>query len=320
MVKENSLAGGVFSMNVRKTVRKNVTGKLVVLMTAVFVFAAPLTGYAAAGDPVSDAIEREAGSAGGSFFESIKDAVSKLDIYKQAKSLMESVMQMLSDFTQGKDVDTDIHIDDPNLQELEDFINGKDAELSGMTGGAAGGSLQLSPLSEAAGKKYAAIPLSEGDVTKIRQILKPYRPDPSVYLSKEYMEQHLRKFEENGCYRIVSEEPDAKQWNSEAEVFVFQGKEVHSILETVTGPEALAEAFGLQKEAFSSGKAFLVRYGHPENLHMPSGNESGVPESAWCPGGITAEGLDQAVISAGLAENCEYKELFAGDGEWKQIQ
>lgn len=30
--------------------------------------------------------------------------------------------------------------------------------------------------------------------------------------------------------------------------------------------------------------------------------------------------LGQAVISAGLAENCEYKELFAGDGEWKQIQ
>lgn len=151
---------------------------------------------------------------------------------------------------------------------------------------------------------------SEADILAIP---KGSRPDPSEYLTPQFISKHLAQFDK-GASRLMSKGNLDKYGigQKDGTSFIAPRHEIDQLLARTKGnPRALEDALGLPKNFFESGGE-LVRVDLPKprdmNLRIPSGNEAGANES-WIPGGKLPEGTSEAVIDAGG--------LKTSDLDWK---
>jgi hypothetical protein len=128
------------------------------------------------------------------------------------------------------------------------------------------------------------------------------RPDPSDYLSPEYIEQHLDKFHE-GVTRFMPDSNLDKYGIAQRDgtSFVMPKSEADALVESTHGdPRAMEKALGLPDGFLDSNKIVRIDIDHPDNydLRIPSGNEAGANDQ-WIPGGKLPDGASEAVIDGG---------------------
>jgi hypothetical protein len=137
---------------------------------------------------------------------------------------------------------------------------------------------------------------------EILAIEKGDRPDPSEYLSPEYIQNHLEKFHE-GAARFMPE-TNLDKWGiaqRDGTSFVMPKSEADALMDATRGdPRALEKALGLPDGFLESKKLVRIDIPRPEefNLRIPSGNEAGANEQ-WIPGGLLPDGASEAVIDGG---------------------
>lgn len=147
-------------------------------------------------------------------------------------------------------------------------------------------------------------PLTEEQTQAILAVAKGERPDPSAYLDKKYMRQHLKKFRDGVSFvmgldsyvmYVVARKFVGREDNS---CFVMPKYVCDDIARIAQGDLAVYEqALGFTPGYFQ-GHGGLVRLDVIEvaDLHVriPSGNEAGA-NSYWLPGGYTSGGVPEAV-------------------------
>jgi RHS repeat-associated protein len=145
------------------------------------------------------------------------------------------------------------------------------------------------------------LPLSQTQIDEIRTIPHGQRPDPSEYLSLEYIQNHLSNFDGGASYLAPKAALDRWGRNPVGRAdgqFVSPSYEVDDLLRRTKGNLVLIEKeLGIPAGAWQ-GKEF-VRIDIPNpgsmNVRMPWGNESGA-NSLWLPGGRLPTGKLEAVI------------------------
>jgi hypothetical protein len=128
------------------------------------------------------------------------------------------------------------------------------------------------------------------------------RPDPSEYLSPEFIQHHLEKFDD-GAARFMPLNNFDKYGLGQVDgtTFVMPKHEADSLSQLfVTDRSALARALGLPEGFFERGKLVRIDIPDPDEvgLRIPSGNEAGANEH-WIPGGFLPDGSSEAVIDGG---------------------
>ncbi|WP_145982344.1 hypothetical protein [Rhodococcus sp. MTM3W5.2] len=135
------------------------------------------------------------------------------------------------------------------------------------------------------------------------------RPDPSEYLSSDYIEHHLAQFDE-GATRFVTENNLEKYGIAQRDgtAFVMPRAEADDLIGASGGdPRALEDALGLPEGFLDSNQLVRVDIADPGelNVRVPSGNEAGAND-LWIPGGKLPNGNLEAVIDAGNINNNQY--------------
>ena len=147
--------------------------------------------------------------------------------------------------------------------------------------------------------------LDDNKINEIVSIPKGSRPDPATYLSVDYIEKHLKQFENGGSFVMTQKQyvrfvdgssyigcPDNSQ-------FIAPKEFMDEINNLANGDiYVFEEMLGFDKGYFSS-EGGLVRFNIKDptklNLRMPSGNEFGANDH-WIPGGYTDGGTAEAII------------------------
>lgn len=135
---------------------------------------------------------------------------------------------------------------------------------------------------------------------KVAGIPKGKRPNPSEYLDKSYVDNHLKKFEDGAAYITPKTYLDKFGRDSLGRpdgVFVMPKSELNALLKRANGDVSVIEKeLGFPKGALE-GKE-LVRIDIPNvkktGLRIPSGNEEGA-SPLWMPGGKLPTGVSEAV-------------------------
>ncbi len=131
---------------------------------------------------------------------------------------------------------------------------------------------------------------------------KGIRPDPSEYLSPEYIESHLEKFTD-GATRFMPESNLEKYGIAQRDgtSFVIPKNEADAMIEATVGdPRAIENELGLPEGFLDSNNIVRIDIADPEAFHlrMPSGNEAGANDQ-WIPGGQLPNGASEAVVDGG---------------------
>lgn len=176
----------------------------------------------------------------------------------------------------------------------------------------------LKPMSRKACEKCHDAGLTDEQVEEIREIPNGEKPEPESYLDQEYIDDHLSKFEESGCYKIVSDRRGEPSGTIGDEgVFVLNGEEVNQMIDDANGdPRKLEESLGMP-EGYLGDDPYIIRCDDPQNLRMADGNEPNAWQDEWCPAGTTRGGMDEAVIDPMDEGEYSYKHVF-GDDDWKK--
>jgi hypothetical protein len=153
------------------------------------------------------------------------------------------------------------------------------------------------------GHDESSVPgLSAEKRDEILAMEKGTRPDPSEYLSPEYIEHHLDKFHD-GATRFMPESNLDKYGIAQRDgtSFVMPKNEADALMDATRGdPRALERSLGLHEGFLDSKKLVRIDISHPDdfNLRIPSGNEAGANEQ-WIPGGLLPDGAAEAVVDGG---------------------
>lgn len=142
-------------------------------------------------------------------------------------------------------------------------------------------------------------------IDKIVSIPKGSRPDPTTYLSKEYIDKHLSQFDD-GLSAIQTEWADGRYSETNGFVgvpddntlFVMPKKYCDEVVSRANGNISIIEKeLGFPNGYFSDGGG-LVKIDCDDitglNLRIPSGNETGA-NSLWLPGGYTSGNVPEAI-------------------------
>ena len=137
------------------------------------------------------------------------------------------------------------------------------------------------------------------DEKKISEILstsKGSRPDPTTYLSKEYIDAHLSHFQ-NGVTKIKSKAPIDTEGIGLG-TFVMPKSVADDVITQAGGNVSkLEELLGLNPGDLGTNPV-RVDMPNPQNIRIPSGNEVGAWSGYWTPGGYTKPGgVMEAVIA-----------------------
>lgn len=137
----------------------------------------------------------------------------------------------------------------------------------------------------------------------VMSIAKGYRPNPSRYLSAEYLANHLKAFNEEGGAFIA-----VKSWIKNARFsefplrkYVMLSSEMKKAVEEYRSTRnltALEDALGYKRGSLKGLEEELFVFkvdGKKFKFDMPDGNELGANEF-WTPGGKTSGGFREAVI------------------------
>ncbi|UMB68888.1 ADP-ribosyltransferse [Mycobacterium paraterrae] len=154
----------------------------------------------------------------------------------------------------------------------------------------------------AGGDDAAVHGLTDAKRDEILAMPKGSRPDPSEYLSPEYIQQHLDQFHD-GVTRFMPESNLDKYGIAQRDgtSFVMPRSEADALIEATRGdPRAMEKALGLVDGFLDSTKIVRIDIGHPDDydLRVPSGNEAGANDQ-WIPGGKLPDGASEAVIDGG---------------------
>lgn len=188
------------------------------------------------------------------------------------------------------------------IETLKDLFARGAGALRGMLRGERGGSSAAHSGAHTPGAPATREnPLSQAEQDAITGIQKGSRPDPSEYLSPEYIEQHLHRFDD-GATRFMTQQNLDKYGIAQRDgtAFVMPKSEVDALIRQTNGdPRAMEQALGLPEGFFDQG---AVRVDVPapgsHGLRMPSGNEAGANDQ-WIPGGILPGGFSEGVVDAG---------------------
>lgn len=136
------------------------------------------------------------------------------------------------------------------------------------------------------------------DEKKISEILstpKGSRPDPTTYLSKEYIDSHLSHFQD-GVTKIKSKAPVDTEGVGLG-TFVMPKSVADDVIAQAGGDVSkLEELLGLNPGDLGTNPV-RVDIPNPQNIRIPSGNEAGAWPGYWTPGGYTKPGgVMEAVI------------------------
>ncbi|OBJ12485.1 hypothetical protein [Mycobacterium colombiense] len=135
------------------------------------------------------------------------------------------------------------------------------------------------------------------------------RPDPSEYLSSQYIEGHLQKFND-GATRFMPESNLEKYGIAQRDgtSFVMPSYEADAMTAATGGDlRAMENELGLPRGFLDSNRVIRIDIADPGdfNLRIPSGNEAGANEQ-WIPGGVLPNGSSEAVIDGGLISPDHY--------------
>ena len=180
------------------------------------------------------------------------------------------------------------------------------------------------PLNEQAEQKGQLAGMEKDQVQKIREIPNGQKPNPEDYLSKDTIESHLKKFEDEGCYKVIPGEPVGTVGKGDS-LFVCRGSELEQALVEADGdPRKLEKALGMY-EGYLGDNPYVVRVDNPKDLRMATGNETNVWQDYWCPGGTTIGGMDEAVVTPPSSDDYSFKPCFENgnstsiyDENWKK--
>ncbi|OBG62192.1 MULTISPECIES: hypothetical protein [unclassified Mycobacterium] len=128
------------------------------------------------------------------------------------------------------------------------------------------------------------------------------RPDPSEYLSPDYIKNHLQKFSD-GATRFMPASNLEKYGIAQRDgtSFVMPRNEADAMLEASGGNlRSMENELGLPEGFLDSNNLVRIDIADPGEYHlrMPSGNEAGANEQ-WIPGGVLPDGASEAVIDGG---------------------
>ena len=180
------------------------------------------------------------------------------------------------------------------------------------------------PLNEQAEQKCQLAGMEKDQVQKIREIPNGKKPNPEDYLSKDTIESHLKKFEDEGCYKVIPGEPVGTVGKGDS-LFVCRGSELEQALVEADGdPRKLEKALGMD-EGYLGDNPYIVRVDNPKDLRMATGNETNAWQDYWCPGGTTIGGMDEAVVTPPNSDDYSFKPCFENgistsiyDENWKK--
>ena len=178
--------------------------------------------------------------------------------------------------------------------------------------------VEVLPISKKASEKCEEAGLSTDRVQEIREISNGDKPNPEEYLSNDYIDNHLSKFDETGCYKIISDKRGEPSGTiGEESVFVLNGEDVDKMIDEANGdPRKLEEALAM-KTGYLGDNPYIIRCDKPHNLRMATGNEPNAWQDEWCPCGVTRDGTNEAVIDQMEKGDYSFKHVF-GDDEWRK--
>lgn len=135
--------------------------------------------------------------------------------------------------------------------------------------------------------------ISPSKLDEILSAPKGTRPDPSTYLSKDYINQHLSMFDD-GVTRIQWSAPDRPVGPPQG-TFAMPKATADEMISKANGDvRKLEELLGLNKGDLGDAPV-RVDIPEPTGVRMPTGNEPGANEF-WIPGGYTSGGIPEVVI------------------------
>ncbi|MEX2803509.1 hypothetical protein AB3329_00115 [Streptococcus sp. H31] len=140
--------------------------------------------------------------------------------------------------------------------------------------------------------------LTESQSSAITGIAKGNRPDPSTYLSSDYISQHRAQFD-NGAVAFARDTSNVErfgQFGRDDGAFVLPRDVAEAMIKEANGnPRTLETLLGLEKGSLGNHPV-LLEFDHVDNLRLPDGNEAG-SNDFWRPGGLTYPGgVPEAII------------------------
>lgn len=138
----------------------------------------------------------------------------------------------------------------------------------------------------------------------ITSIPKGERPDPTTYLSQEFINEHLAQFENGASYILPETDYDLyyrgmpEIARNDGTLFVTSTDYMNKIITEADGDLAYIEkALGYPEGSLKEGNFKIITIENPTDYHinMPSGNEAGA-NAEWIPGGSTSGGVPEAIV------------------------
>lgn len=135
--------------------------------------------------------------------------------------------------------------------------------------------------------------LTRTQISDIINTPKGQRPDPSTYLTQEYVDQHLDMFR-SGATKIYAKSPTGTV-GSPSGTFVMPSSVADDLIKQANGDvRVLEDLLGLDPGDLGAAPV-RIDVSSPRGLRIPSGNEHGA-NNYWLPGGYTSGGIPEAVI------------------------
>ena len=135
--------------------------------------------------------------------------------------------------------------------------------------------------------------LDKPTVSSITAKPRGQRPDPSSYLSQNYIQNHIRYFRD-GVTKFYAIAPEGEVGPSTG-TFVMPTWLADKILKIADGDVALLERLIGYTPGGLGSNPVRVDCMHPKNIRMATGNELGATD-LWIPGGYTSGGLMEAIV------------------------
>ncbi len=148
------------------------------------------------------------------------------------------------------------------------------------------------------------------DIKKPQSPSDMQRPDPTTYMSKQQITNHLAKFDD-GAIRFTPRASAAKYGTlGPSGGFVMPASEFSELMKAAKGDLAVVETkLSLDAGTLTSGDTLIayIERKDLDGLRIPSGNEGGVHETLWLPGGYTSGGIAEAVMD--FSKTTPYQEI-----------
>lgn len=126
------------------------------------------------------------------------------------------------------------------------------------------------------------------------------RPDPSTYLTAEYMEKWAKSFE-GGPGRVMpaSDWKEYGAFREDQTSFVMTRTDMMNMVEGGADLRDIEKGLGLAPGHYGDGPVLTIEFPNArgDDIKIPSGNEAGAHPGYWIPGGQTPNGNFEGVVS-----------------------